>query len=106
MIELYQAFGDYTDVMAITEELIVNAARDALGTTVVTIGGTEVDLAEPWPRGGWSTWSPTPPASRCTRRSRSTQLRALAGEHGVAVSRHGAAARSSRSCSRPPSRRR
>jgi lysyl-tRNA synthetase class 2 len=50
MIELYQAFADWTDVMAITEQLITQAARDALDTTVVTIRGQEVDLAEPWPR--------------------------------------------------------
>jgi lysyl-tRNA synthetase class 2 len=50
MMELYQAFADWTDVMAITEELITQAARDALGTSVVTIRGEQVDLAEPWPR--------------------------------------------------------
>ena len=50
MMELYQAFADWNDVMAITEELITQAARDALGTSVVTIRGQEVDLAEPWPR--------------------------------------------------------
>ena len=55
MMELYQAFGDYSEVMAIAEELIVQAARDAIGTTVVDIADTEgrlhtVDLAEPWRR--------------------------------------------------------
>lgn len=50
MMELYEAYGDMTDMMAITEELIVTAARDALGTTHVTIRGEMVDLAEPWPR--------------------------------------------------------
>jgi lysyl-tRNA synthetase class 2 len=50
MIELYQAFADWTDVMAITEELVVQAARDSIGTTVVEIRGESVDLAEPWPR--------------------------------------------------------
>jgi lysyl-tRNA synthetase class 2 len=50
MMELYQAFADWTDVMTITERLITNAARDALGTTVITVRGQEVDLAEPWPR--------------------------------------------------------
>jgi lysyl-tRNA synthetase class 2 len=50
MMELYQAFADWNDVMAITEELITQAARDALGTSVVTIRGHDVDLAEPWPR--------------------------------------------------------
>jgi len=55
MMELYQAFADYSEVMALSEELIVQAARDALGTTSVTIfdvdgGAHEVDLAEPWRR--------------------------------------------------------
>jgi len=50
MMELYQAFADWTDVMAITELLITQSARDALGTSNVTIGGETVDLAEPWPR--------------------------------------------------------
>jgi lysyl-tRNA synthetase class 2 len=50
MMELYQAFADWSDVMAITEELITQAARDALGTTVVTVRGEQIDLAEPWPR--------------------------------------------------------
>ncbi|HEX9259768.1 MAG TPA: lysine--tRNA ligase [Acidimicrobiales bacterium] len=51
MLESYQAFADYTDIMELTEALIVNAARDALGSTVVTIGENEVDLAaSAWPR--------------------------------------------------------
>ncbi len=50
MMELYQAFGDWTDVMDITEELITTAARDALGTTVIQIRDGDVDLADPWPR--------------------------------------------------------
>ncbi len=50
MMELYQAFADWTDVMAITEQLITQAARDALGTTIVTIRGQQVDLADPWPQ--------------------------------------------------------
>ena len=50
MMELYQAFGDWNEVMDITEELVTQAARDAIGTTVLTIRGQEIDLAEPWPR--------------------------------------------------------
>ncbi len=50
MMESYQAFADYTEVMALTQELIVNAARDAAGTTVVSIDGQSFDLAQPWPR--------------------------------------------------------
>jgi lysyl-tRNA synthetase class 2 len=50
MLELYQAFGDWNDVMDISEELITRAARDAIGTTEVEIRGELVDLADPWPR--------------------------------------------------------
>jgi lysyl-tRNA synthetase class 2 len=51
MLEVYQAFADYHDMMTLTERLVVAAARAALdGDTVVDIRGTSVDLAEPWPR--------------------------------------------------------
>ena len=50
MMELYQAFADWTDVMNITELLITNAARDAIGSTVLNIRDAEVDLSDPWPR--------------------------------------------------------
>jgi lysyl-tRNA synthetase, class II len=48
MMESYQAYADVTDIIQLTEELIRNAARDALGTTVVDLAGDAVDLAEPW----------------------------------------------------------
>ncbi len=50
MMESYEAYADVHDVMALTEELIVTAAKDALGTTVVTIRGQRVDLADAWPQ--------------------------------------------------------
>jgi len=50
-LEAYQAFGDYTEMIELTESLVVNAARAALdGSTTVEIRGEMVDLAEPWPR--------------------------------------------------------
>jgi len=50
MLELYQAFADYTDMMTLTEELVAESARAAIGTTVVEADGTRLDLAPPWPR--------------------------------------------------------
>lgn len=50
MMESYQAFGDWNDVMDLTEELITTAARDALDTTILEIRGERVDLADAWPR--------------------------------------------------------
>ncbi|MFK8022940.1 MAG: lysine--tRNA ligase [Ilumatobacter sp.] len=50
MMESYQAFGDWNDVMDLTEGLITTAARDALGTTVIEVRGEAVDLSDAWPR--------------------------------------------------------
>ena len=50
LLEAYQAFGDYHDMMDLTEAIIATACEDAIGTTVVTIQGQEVDLKPPWRR--------------------------------------------------------
>ncbi|HEX5614999.1 MAG TPA: lysine--tRNA ligase [Acidimicrobiia bacterium] len=50
MLELYEAYADYHDMMRLTEELIAHAARVATGSTVVQWEGADVDLAPPWPR--------------------------------------------------------
>jgi lysyl-tRNA synthetase class 2 len=51
MLEAYQAFADYHDMMSLTERLVVTAARAARdGDTVLELRGERIDLAEPWPR--------------------------------------------------------
>ena len=50
MVEAYAAFGDYTDMMVLTEGMVATAARSAIGRTTVTVRGTEIDLAPPWRR--------------------------------------------------------
>ena len=50
MLEAYQAFADFHDMMELTEQLVARAAEAAIGTTKVTLRGREVDLAPPWPR--------------------------------------------------------
>ena len=84
MMESYQAFADCADIIALTEELIVNAARDAIGTTVVTIDDQTVDLAEPWRQARMidlvedAIGVPVHPSQPIEK------LRALASENGVA----------------------
>jgi len=50
MIELYEAYADYKDIMALTESLIAHIAQEVLGTTKIVYQGQEVDLAPPWRR--------------------------------------------------------
>ncbi len=50
MIELYQAYADYTDMMEITENMIAYCAEKVLGTTKIAYQGTELDLTPPWNR--------------------------------------------------------
>jgi lysyl-tRNA synthetase class 2 len=50
MIELYEAYADYLDMMRITEEMTVHIAKEILGTTVIDYQGTQVDLGKAWKR--------------------------------------------------------
>ncbi|MEN2766694.1 lysine--tRNA ligase [Ornithinibacillus xuwenensis] len=50
MIELYEAYADYHDIMALTENMVAHIAEEVLGTTTVTYGEYEVDLKPNWKR--------------------------------------------------------
>jgi lysyl-tRNA synthetase, class II len=44
MLEFYQAYATYEDLMALTQELFAELAREICGGTVINYGGTKVDL--------------------------------------------------------------
>jgi Lysyl-tRNA synthetase (class II) len=50
LLESYQAYADYNDVMALTERVISQAAIEVLGTAKITYQNQEIDLTPPWPR--------------------------------------------------------
>jgi lysyl-tRNA synthetase, class II len=50
MLETYEAWADYEQVAAMTEELVVFAAEQTLGRTTVEREGVTIDLSPPWRR--------------------------------------------------------
>ena len=49
-MELYQAYGDFEDMMEITETMVETVAQKVKGTTVVEFDGNEIELKAPWKR--------------------------------------------------------
>ncbi|MGD7046485.1 lysine--tRNA ligase [Jeotgalibacillus proteolyticus] len=85
MIELYEAYADFHDIMNLTENLVAHVAKEVLGTTVVPYGGHDVDLTPEWTRlhmvdaikevTGVDFWS----------EMTAEEAHALAKEHGIEV---------------------
>lgn len=85
MLELYQAYADFHDIMDLTEALVKDVARRVLGTLHIRYGDHDIDLESPWQRRhmvdliqehtGVNFWT-----VRTTE-----EARALAQEHGVVV---------------------
>jgi lysyl-tRNA synthetase class 2 len=49
-LEVYEAYVDYTAMMSLTEQLVAHTAEQVTGSTKISYGGVEIDLAPPWPR--------------------------------------------------------
>ncbi|MBL1175422.1 lysine--tRNA ligase [Pantanalinema sp. GBBB05] len=49
-IEVYQAYADYQDMMALTEAIVTYAAQEVLRTLQISYQGTAIDLTPPWRR--------------------------------------------------------
>ena len=50
MLESYEAYADYRDMMSLTQALVQRAAREAVGTTALTYGGRSLELGGDWPQ--------------------------------------------------------
>jgi len=50
MLEFYQAFANYQDLMDLTEEMVSWIAAEVTGSMVISYQGQEVDLSPPWQR--------------------------------------------------------
>ena len=52
LLESYEAYADFNDIMELVETLVPQVARAATGSTSVTAGGVAIELAGRWPRLG------------------------------------------------------
>ncbi|MFJ9775303.1 bifunctional lysylphosphatidylglycerol synthetase/lysine--tRNA ligase LysX [Kitasatospora sp. NPDC101157] len=87
-LESYEAYGDYNTQAELIRETIVNAARDALGTTVIRgldPHGVEheIDLAEPWEEVSVYPGISAHLGVEVTPETTVEELRKLAAEHGI-----------------------
>src|SRR5581483_10342142 len=65
LLEFYQAYATYEDLMALTEEMLVGLVREVTGGLAVQYRGAAVDMTPPWPRRTMvdllAAWSGVPP---------------------------------------------
>jgi lysyl-tRNA synthetase class 2 len=83
MLELYQAYADYGDIMELTEELVAFLADEVAGSTKLTYDGREIDLTPPWRRATLSELVEEAIGVRVDVRLPIDELRRIAEEHGV-----------------------
>jgi len=50
MLEFYEAYADYKDLMDLTEEMLRDTAEKVMGNTTITYQGEEYDFAKPFTR--------------------------------------------------------
>ncbi len=85
MLELYQAYADYGDMMNLVEELVAHLATEICGSTTISFGGREMDLAAPWRRASMVELIEEATGERVGLTMDIDHVRAVAEQHGVEI---------------------
>ena len=85
MLELYQAYADYSDIMELVENLVAHLAMEICGTTNLTYGDRELDLTPPWRRASMVELIEEATGERVGVTQDIGELRAVAERFGVEV---------------------
>jgi lysyl-tRNA synthetase, class II len=84
MLEFYQAYSEYRELMALTEEMLSTVAREAIGTDQVTFGDHRISLAPPYRRVSLREGARTAASARLGGEITDAALRDRAGAAAVA----------------------
>ena len=85
MLEVYEAYADYGDMMRLTEDLVAHLANELHGTTKLTYGDRELDLTPPWRRATLTELVEEHAGVHVDVDMPVDELRAIASAHGVDV---------------------
>ncbi|MBM7601271.1 lysyl-tRNA synthetase class 2 [Virgibacillus halotolerans] len=85
MIELYEAYADFNDIMSLTENLIAHIAKEVLGSTTITYGEHEIHLEPEWTRLHMADAVKENTGVDFWKQMTDEEARKLAKEHGVEV---------------------
>ena len=83
MLELYQAYADWTDIMSLVEELVAHLAIELCGSTTISYQGRDLDLSVPWRRATLSELIAEQIGVTVNLDTPVDELRALCDEHEV-----------------------
>jgi lysyl-tRNA synthetase class 2 len=83
MLEAYQAYADYTDMMELVQTLITGLAQETTGSTKMSFRGHDVDFKGEWRRVTMCDLVSEVTGTTVNMDSPADDLRALAAKHGV-----------------------
>jgi len=85
MMELYEAYADFHDIMDLTEEMIVHIVKEIHGTTKIMYQGMKIDLTPKWSRRSMTDLIKEKVGVDFTQDLTDEEAHQLAKEHGVEV---------------------
>ncbi len=85
MIELYEAYADYRDIMALTENLVAHIAKEVFGSTTVQYADYEINLEPQWTRLHMVDAVKEQTGVDFWKEMSDEEARALAKEHGIEI---------------------
>lgn len=85
MIELYEAYADFYDIMTLTENLVAHIAQEVLGDTTITYGEETIDLKPKWKRLHMVDAIKEHTGVDFWKQMSDDEARSLAEEHGIKI---------------------